>query len=422
MLPLVGALQDNWTIALPCLGANAGCAALKDLSSLQHGLPFLCGAVPIHMYDIAENCRAPLSSLLGECKGSPTFHLGPIEGDILRVEPAGLECPDGLVSGPPCQFVSTLGEHDPFHHPGMLIFNQVLRWIEDFASRQLQFFVVENVKGLKVKYGGSSQSMLDIAVERLEKMQPAFQIRVWNLNAKDYTLAQQRERIYIIGVRRSTLNRAGARDIPVDPPSAMPRCSLSWFLTACLPNTPLHTLAPGQRFNFGRYLRLARGAIRDPRMQGKVMCCDLSRNPALSWGPKFRVDDLVDTLTTANRQLFIISLGEGKKSPTIRRFLHPDERCRLQGFSPDHFGTSPAGDYAKLIGNAFAVPCIGVVLHYSLQVLTTAAGAQNDPVRRARARSRSKKPCANSCARHAPVQIVSISESEVEVISSSESE
>ena len=156
-------------------------------------------------------------------------------------------------------------------------------------------------------------------------------------------------------------------------------------------------------------------------MRGTFMCCDLSRDPDRAFGPKWRADDLVETLTTWNRQLFIMSLGEGG-SPTVQRFLHSDERCRLQGFSPDHFGTSPAGDYAKLIGNAFAVPCIGVVLHYSLQVLTTAAGAQNDPVRRARARSRSKKPCANSCARHAPVQIVSISESEVEVISSSESE
>jgi len=355
------------SIALPCVGANAGFVALKDMGHR--------GAVPMHIYDADEACRKPLAQLFGEGPGSPTVHIGPIDGDILRVEPAGLECPDGLVSGPPCQFCAGNGYHKPWSHPGLLVFKQVLAWIENFATRQLKFFVLENVRGISRNYQ-SFQSILDMALERLRRKLPEFEIKVWNLNSKDYTLAQHRDRIYIFGVRQSVLHKVGHRDIPESPAPVMPRCRLSWFLTEGLPNTPLTSLTRKQRQNLKDYQKLSKRLISDRGMQGKFMTCDLSRRPTAAFGPKFRVDDLVDTLLTSNRQIFLMSLGEGLRSPTVHRWLKSEERCRLQGFRPEVFAECSETERNKLTGNAFSVPCIGVILHYITQLLSNAAGTQ----------------------------------------------
>lgn len=351
------------SIALPCVGANAGFAALQEMGYRWF--------VPTHIYDVEEACRKPLAQLFGEGPGSPTVHIGPVEGDILRVELSRLACPDGLVSGPPCQFVAGNGFSDPWSHPGMLVFNRVLAWIEYFASQTLKFFVVENVKGLSKNFQNRG-SILSLSEQRLRRRCPDFEIKVWLLNSKDYTLAQHRERIYIIGVRRSVLHQAGNRAIPDSPAPAMARCRLSWFLTVGAPNTPLSSLTKRQRQNLKDYKKLSERLIRDRNMQGKLMTCDLSRRPSAVYGPKFCTDDLVGTLLTSNRQIFLVSLGEGMRSPTVHRWLKSEERCRLQGFRPEMFADLNETERLLLVGNAFAVPCIGVTLHYITQLLSNA--------------------------------------------------
>jgi site-specific DNA-cytosine methylase len=353
-------------IALPCVGANSGFVALRDMGHR--------GFVAKHIYDVDEACRQPLLELFGQGPGSPTLHIGPIEGDILRIRPADLDCPDGLLSGPPCPFVAGNGARDPWSHPGMLVFVQVLVWIEDFASRGLKFFVLENVTGLAKDFKRSG-SVLSAALSRLRGAAPDFEIKVWFLNAKDYTLAQHRERIYIVGVLKSVLQQAGHQAIPESPAPfqrAMPRCRLSWFLTEGLPNISVSSLAPGQRANLKVYKKLSELYIRSPGQAGRIMTCDLSRRPSASFGAKLRLDDLVQTLLCSNRQIFLVSLGEGLTSPTVHRWLTSEERCRLQGFRPELFAACSDTQRNRMSGNAFAVPVIGVVLDYIIMLLSDA--------------------------------------------------
>ena len=152
----------------------------------------------------------------------------------------------------------------------------------------------------------------------------------------------------------------------------MPRCRLSWFLTEGLPNTPLSSLAPGQRANLKEYKKLSEQFVRDPSMQGRIMTCNLSRRPSARFGAKYRLDDMVETLLCSNRQIFLVSLGEGLRSPTVHRWLTSEERCRLQGFMPELFAACSASQRDLLSGNAFAVPCIGVVLDYLIMLLSDA--------------------------------------------------
>jgi len=374
--PLVGELPSGTTIALPCVGANSGFRALQELGHR--------GVAPTHIYDIDPACRKPLEILHGQGPQSPTFHIGPEAGDILRVDPAGLACPDGLLAGPPCTFVAGNGGHEPWAHSGMLVFNQVLCWIENFAQRELKFFVLENVKGLATRYQGQA-SVLELALARLQRSVPFFEIRVWRLNSKDYTLAQHRERIYIIAMRRSVLARSGRQCIGLEPP-VMPRCPLAQFLTRDAPNVYHSELAPSQQENLVAYMKLIMDYIVDPDMQGKFACFDLSRKIDAAYGPKWRVDDVVETLTTNNTQLYIVSLGEGVQKPTVHRWLRLEERARLQGLGPELFAACNASQKKTLTGNAFAVPCIGVALQFIMQVLATAAGTSD------RARSRSRSP------------------------------
>ena len=107
--------------------------------------------------------------------------------------------------------------------------------------------------------------------------------------------------------------------------------------------------------------------------RGKFACFDLSRKPNAAYGPKWRVDDVVETLTTNNGQLYIVALGEGMQKPTVHRWLDQAERARLQGLRPELFEACGIVEKKTMTGNAFSVPCIGVVLHFIMQVLTTAA-------------------------------------------------
>ena len=394
MQELVGELP-SLAISFPCVGANAGLVALYDSGHR--------GIIPVHMYDIDEACRKPLAALLGVDRVPPT--LGAEHGDILKVDPNSLTCPDGLVSGPPCQFVATGGKQDPWNHPGLMVFNQVIAWIENFAARELKFFVLENVKGLSRRYGGQP-SVLSLAEARLRSMTPAFGIRVWSMNSKDYTLAQHRERWYIIGVRASVLRQAGHRAIPPRGPPPMPRCGLSWFLTGGIPNTSLSSLTHQQCQNLLAYKMLASCQLHAKVMQGMLMACDVSRRPTASWGPKYRIDDVVDTLTTFSSRIFVMSLGEGQ-SPTVHRFLQSDEMCRLQGFRPELFAACTEKETTRLVGNSFSVPVVGVVLRYCMQVLTAATETTEE-----RSRSRSRSRSLPFTVRSSPSSPVCISDSD----------
>lgn len=114
--------------------------------------------------------------------------------DILDVE----DTVDLITYGFPCQDISNAGKQRGFEHEGELtrsgLFFEALRIIEDYKPK---FAIAENVKALVSK---KFTKEFNIVLDSLDK---AGYNNYWQvLNAKDYGIPQNRERVFIISIRK----------------------------------------------------------------------------------------------------------------------------------------------------------------------------------------------------------------------------
>jgi len=93
----------------------------------------------------------------------------------------------------PCQGYSVAGKRDP-KDPRNYLYREVVRCLKQV---QPQLFVVENVKGLATLYQGK---FLRLILKSFEKA--GYNVYHELLNAKHYGAPQDRERIFIVGVRK----------------------------------------------------------------------------------------------------------------------------------------------------------------------------------------------------------------------------
>ena len=110
---------------------------------------------------------------------------------------------DLMVGGSPCQSFSTNGKRGGFADTRGTLFHEFARIIDEV---QPKCFIFENVKGLILHNNGSTWATIKNTFEELNydiylnkdekgKEQPL-------LNAKDYGIPQNRERLYLIGIRK----------------------------------------------------------------------------------------------------------------------------------------------------------------------------------------------------------------------------
>lgn len=115
----------------------------------------------------------------------------------------GVFAPDGVIGGPPCQSFSqanrSISDDDP-RHQLPLVYARLLRQLN--ARNPVQFFVMENVKGLR---GSLHKHRLLLFKKALS--QAGFSVSEHLLNAADYGTPQNRERVFIVGLNRELLPR-----------------------------------------------------------------------------------------------------------------------------------------------------------------------------------------------------------------------
>lgn len=100
---------------------------------------------------------------------------------------------DVIFGGPPCQSFSMAGKRDPSDVRSNLLFD-FLRVVGEVRPK---FFVLENVKGLTM---GSCAKVLEEAIAQAKEA--GYTCTPWRvLNAKDYGVAQHRERLFLLGSR-----------------------------------------------------------------------------------------------------------------------------------------------------------------------------------------------------------------------------
>lgn len=135
--------------------------------------------------DATETYKANLSAGIVECK------------DIALVDPMEVQRTIGqpvdlIVAGTPCQGFSTLGKRDP-DDPRNYLFRHLARFLRKLKPKM---FVMENVGGILTMRNGENFTEI---CRKLEKS--GYLTICMKLNAANYGVPQNRERVFLIGFR-----------------------------------------------------------------------------------------------------------------------------------------------------------------------------------------------------------------------------
>ena len=117
-----------------------------------------------------------------------------ILGDITGIAPDDIPDCDGFIGGPPCQSWSIAGKQRGLGDKRGRLF---LTYIDLIKAKQPKFFLIENVKGIL------ADKFQDVFNDFLKRLDDAGYAVNWKLlDAADYRVPQNRERVFIIGFRK----------------------------------------------------------------------------------------------------------------------------------------------------------------------------------------------------------------------------
>lgn len=264
-------------------------------------------------------------------------------GDITK-EDTKKFIPDGfdvLCAGFPCQAFSIAGKRGGFEDTRGTLFFDVAEIIK---RKQPKAIFLENVKGLfNHDKGKTLKTILNVLREDLGYFVPEPQV----LNAKDFGVPQNRERIFIVGFRgdlgienfnypKPTNQNATFEDVKEENP-----VSVKYYLS----NTYLNTLVNHKKRHESKGNGFGYEIIPDDGTANAVVCGGMGRERNLVY------DDRIEDFTP-------VTHIKGEVNRQGIRKMTPREWARLQGF-PDSF-IIPVADASayKQFGNSVAVPAI----------------------------------------------------------------
>jgi len=102
--------------------------------------------------------------------------------------------PDVIIGGPPCQGFSYAGPTKDPKDPRNSLFQNFAHWVDVL---QPKVFVMENVRGLLTGKNEKGEKVIQIVTSTFESI--GYTVRIWELNAANYGVPQNRERIFIVG-------------------------------------------------------------------------------------------------------------------------------------------------------------------------------------------------------------------------------
>ncbi len=275
-------------------------------------------------------------------------------GDITKEETKQY-IPDGfdiLCAGFPCQAFSIAGKRGGFEDTRGTLFFDVAEIIK---RKQPKAIFLENVKGLKNHNGGKTlATILNVLRNDLGYFVPEPQI----VNAKDFGVPQNRERIYIVGFHPSTGIHKFSYPEPLDTQAVFADVKESqvpatkYFLSTQYLSTLENHKARHQNKGNGFGYQI----IKDNEISNAVVCGGMGRERNLV------IDKRLKDFTPTTRI-------KGEVNREGIRKMTPREWARLQGF-PDKF-IIPVADASayKQFGNSVAVPAIQATANEILKLI-----------------------------------------------------
>ncbi|MFI3295088.1 MAG: DNA cytosine methyltransferase [Rikenellaceae bacterium] len=278
----------------------------------------------------------------------PTFRhnfpdIALIERDIRKV--SSNELPhnvDGIIGGPPCQSWSEAGSLKGINDSRGQLFLEYIRIIRD---KQPLFFVAENVSGMLAKRHSD-------AVNGFMKLfdEAGYDVNVKMLNANDFNVAEDRDRVFYIGFRKDLCIKSFEFPTPMVRKPTL-RDSI-WDLK----DTAIAAL--DKNLTNGKYCKIPNHEY----FVGSYSPIYMSRNRVRSW------DEPAFTVQASGRQCQLHPQAPKmeKIEPNVQRFVINKEHlyrrmsvrevARIQGFPDSYEFLYDKVDYGyKMIGNAVPV-------------------------------------------------------------------
>lgn len=130
-----------------------------------------------------------------------SLNLGDIDGrDIRTVDEKEIPQGDILTAGFPCQPFSSAGSRKGVYDSRGMLYKECLRIIQDKMPKVIVF---ENVRGLLSTKYIDGRNLADVIVEDLSAMnEVGYNVVHKLLNASDYGVPQNRQRVFFVGVRK----------------------------------------------------------------------------------------------------------------------------------------------------------------------------------------------------------------------------
>jgi len=276
-------------------------------------------------------------------------------GDITKEEVKGA-IPDGfdvLCAGFPCQAFSIAGKRGGFEDTRGTLFFEVAEIIK---RKQPKALFLENVKGLRNHDKGKTlATILNVLRNDLGYYIPEPQI----VNAKDFGVPQNRERLYIVGFRGDLGITAFNYPEPVKD-----KVSFLDIREKTVPPTKyflstqyLQTLESHRKRHESKGNGFGYEIIPDTGIANAVVCGGMGRERNLV------IDDRIIDFAPTTRIKGVVNRDGIRK-------MTPREWARLQGF-PDTF-VIPVADASayKQFGNSVAVPAIEAVCRAIIRSLS----------------------------------------------------
>lgn len=264
---------------------------------------------------------------------------------------------DVLCAGFPCQAFSIAGKRGGFEDTRGTLFFDVAEIIRDKRPKAI---FLENVKGLTSHDRGKTLStILNVLRNDLGYYVPDPKV----LNAKDFGVAQNRERIFIVGFRKDIAEDGFEYPEPKQETVVFEdikeenEVSVKYYLS----DTYLNTLVKHKARHASKGNGFGYQIISDDSIANAVVCGGMGRERNLVYD-----DRLTDFTPVTNIK------GEVNRQG-IRK-MTPREWARLQGF-PDSY-IIPVADASayKQFGNSVAVPAIQATAENVIKLTLDACG------------------------------------------------
>jgi len=273
-------------------------------------------------------------------------------GDITLISEKEIPDHDVLCAGFPCQAFSIAGKRKGFQETRGTLFFDIARILNE---KKPKAFFLENVKGLRNHDKGRTlKTILNVLRKDLNYFVPEPEI----INAKDFGVAQNRERIFIIGFRKDLKisvfnypepfkNKVSFADV-----KEKQAVSVKYYLSS----TYLNTLKKHKKRHLLKGNGFGYQVISDDDCANAIVVGGMGRERNLVF------DDRLNDYTP-------VTNIKGEVNQEGIRKMTPREWARLQGFSEKFKIEVSDGQAYKQFGNSVAIPAIKATAERILEKL-----------------------------------------------------